>query len=274
MNADLNGGLKAIPSEIVRITKVIDETPSIKTFEFDRNFEFKAGQFCMVWVPGVDEIQMGLSAANAITVQKVGEATEALFKLKAGDKIGIKAPLGNGFSIGNSGKVLAIAGGVGAAPLRPLVKSGRCTTFLLGSRTATEILYEDELSKGTGLKIATDDGTKGHHGFVTDLMREVDLSSYDNICVCGPEIMMRGVLRLLREKSEDTNTDLVSRGQFSLVRYMKCGVGICGSCCLDPEGLRVCRDGPVFAGGIIEKSREFGAYSRDASGSKSMPGGH
>ena len=81
-------------------------------------------------------------------------------------------------------------------------------------------------------------------------------------------------LRLLKEKSEDTNTDLVSRGQFSLVRYMKCGVGICGSCCLDPEGLRVCRDGPVFAGDVVEKSREFGTYSRDASGSRTMPGGH
>lgn len=273
-NGRNNGSLKAIPSEIVRITRVIDETPSVKTFEFDKDFEFKAGQFCMVWVPGVDEIPMGLSAANAITVQKVGEATEALFKLNAGDKIGIKAPLGNGFSVGNGGRVLAIAGGVGAAPLRPLVRSGRCTTFLLGSRTASEILYGDELAQGTDLRIATDDGTKGHHGFVTDLMKEVDLLSYDSICVCGPEIMMRGVLRLLKEKSEDTNTDLVSRGQFSLVRYMKCGVGICGSCCLDPDGLRVCRDGPVFAGDVVEKSREFGTYSRDASGSRTMPGGH
>ncbi len=277
MNADLNGGLKAIPSEIVRITKIVDETPSVKTFEFDKHFEFNAGQFCMVWVPGVDEIPMGLSASNAITVQKVGEATEALFKLNAGDKIGIKAPLGNGFSVKDGSRVLAIAGGVGAAPLRPLVLSGRCTTFLLGSRTASEILYEKELAQKTDLRIATDDGTKGHHGFVTDLMKEVNLFSYDAICICGPEIMMRGVLRLLQENAKDNGAkgvNLVRRGQFSLVRYMKCGVGICGSCCLDSKGLRVCRDGPVFSGDIIEKSKEFGAYSRDASGSKSMPGGH
>ncbi|MDD4127407.1 MAG: dihydroorotate dehydrogenase electron transfer subunit, partial [Methanomicrobium sp.] len=113
-----------IPSVAVKIKNIIDETPSVRTFVFDRKFEFNAGQFCMVWVPGVDEIPMGLSSADSITVQKVGEATSALFSLTIGDKIGIKAPLGNGFAPGK--KVLAVAGGVGAAPLRPLVQKGQC----------------------------------------------------------------------------------------------------------------------------------------------------
>ncbi|MBN2734141.1 MAG: dihydroorotate dehydrogenase electron transfer subunit [Methanomicrobiaceae archaeon] len=256
-----------IPSFAVKITDIIEETPSIKTFVFDREFEFSAGQFCMIWVPGVDEIPMGLSSGNAITVQKVGEATSALFSLDIGDTIGIKAPLGNGFSLGK--KVLAIGGGVGAAPLRPLALKKQCDTFLLGSRNSTEILYENELSSITDLHIATDDGSFGHHGFVTELMQNIDLLSYDTVCVCGPEIMMANVLRVLQ-----TN-NIAERGQFSLVRYMKCGVGICGSCCLDNSGLRVCKDGPVFTGDVLLESKEFGKYSRDASGRRvSSCGGH
>ncbi len=256
-----------IPSVVVKIKEIIDETPSIRTFVFDRKFDFNAGQFCMVWIPGVDEIPMGLSSADSITVQKVGDATEALFSMKTGDKLGIKAPLGNGFSPKN--KVLAVAGGVGAAPLRPLAQKGQCETFLLGSRNKAEILYEKELSELTDLHISTDDGSYGHHGFVTELMQKVDLNSFDTVCVCGPEIMMAGVLRVL----DDYN--LTKKGQFSLVRYMKCGVGICGSCCLDPEGLRVCRDGPVFSGDLLLKSSEFSKYSRDASGRRIKScGGH
>ena len=73
---------------------------------------------------------------------------------------------------------------------------------------------------------------------------------------------MKGVLSVLSEKGVE------DRGQFSLARYMKCGIGICGSCCMDSTGLRVCRDGPVFTGDVLLKSPEFGKYSRDASGRK------
>ncbi|WOF15690.1 dihydroorotate dehydrogenase electron transfer subunit [Methanoplanus sp. FWC-SCC4] len=261
--------MKEIPSFPVKITKIIEETPGIKTFEFDRDFEFLPGQFCMVWIPGVDEIPMGLSSKNSITVQKIGEATSALFNLKAGDLIGIKAPLGNGFSL-KEGRTLAIAGGVGAAPLRPLALLGIADAFLLGARTKEDLVYAEELSELTDLHIATDDGTFGHHGFVTDLLSEVDPLSFDTICVCGPEIMMAGILRILE------SLGIAEKGQFSLVRYMKCGVGICGSCCLDDDGLRVCRDGPVFTGDKLLKSSEFAKYSRDASGRRIYggSGGH
>lgn len=250
--------IEEIPSEPVVITHIVRETPSIRTFEFSRRFDAKAGQFCMVWIPGVDEIPMALSAGNAITVQKVGDATGALFSRSEGDVIGIKGPLGNGFS--PKGRVLAVAGGVGAAPLRPLVTYGQADTFILGARTAEELLYAHELEGEVDLRIATDDGTRGHHGFVTALLEEADPASYDTICVCGPEMMMKAVLGILDAHG------VADRGQFSLHRYMKCGVGICGSCCCDPSGLRVCRDGPVFTGDVLLRSSEFGSYSRDASG--------
>ncbi|MFA7562941.1 MAG: dihydroorotate dehydrogenase electron transfer subunit [Methanoculleus sp.] len=243
----------------VTITEIVEETPSIRTFVFDREIAARPGQFVMVWVPGVDEIPMGLSSPSSITVQKVGDATAALFAMQEGDRIGLRGPHGNGFSV--TGRTLAIGGGVGASPLLPLVAAGQVDTFLLGARTASELLFTDRIRGAAALMIATDDGTAGHHGFVTELISRVDLTDFAHICVCGPEVMMAAVLAILdREGCAD-------RGQFSINRYMKCGVGVCGSCCTDPHGLRVCRDGPVFTGDVLLDS-EFGHYARDASGSR------
>jgi len=243
----------------VSIREIKNETPSVKTFSFDREFSFEPGQFVMVWVPGVDEVPMALSSANSITVQKVGDATGAMFDLEVSALLGIRGPFGNGFTKGE--KMLAIAGGVGAAPLLPLARSDCVMTMLLGARTEKELLFIDQLDESTDVLIATDDGTLGQHGFVTDLMNEISLVTYDRIAVCGPEPMMRAVLAKI------DGLGFASRTEFSLHRYMKCGVGICGSCCIDPEGLRVCRDGPIFSGDQLKKS-EFGHYLRDASGRK------
>ena len=243
----------------VTLTEIKKETPSVKTFFFDRTFTFEPGQFVMAWVPGVDEIPMALSSQNSITVQKAGDATGAMFDLKEGASLGIRGPFGNGFARGE--KMLAIAGGVGAAPLLPLARSDCVMTMLLGARTEKELLFVDQLDESTDVVIATDDGTLGQRGFVTDLLKDINLTTYDRIAVCGPEPMMRAVLAAL------DNAGSAAKTEFSLHRYMKCGVGICGSCCIDPDGLRVCRDGPVFNGEQLKKS-EFGHYSRDASGRK------
>lgn len=244
---------------VVEITQIKAETLLTRTFFFNPPFTFAPGQFVMVWVPGVDEIPMALSSDCSITVQKVGDATGALFAMEPGSKIGIRGPFGNGFSKGE--KILAIAGGVGAAPILPLTRTDTVMTLLLGARTETELLFLDQFDECTDVLIATDDGSLGHHGFVTDLMDDLNLATYDRIAVCGPEVMMRSVLTKVAEKG------LAHKTEFSLHRYMKCGVGICGSCCIDPSGLRVCRDGPVFPGDILLKS-EFGHYMRDASGQK------
>ncbi|PWR73162.1 dihydroorotate dehydrogenase electron transfer subunit [Methanospirillum lacunae] len=245
---------------MVNITRIVEESTSVKTVFFDKKFEVRPGQFVMVWVPGVDEIPMALSGPDSITVQEVGDATIALGNLKPGELIGIRGPFGNGFS--PNGNILAIAGGVGAAPLLPLARQYSKITFLLGARSAPDLLYTRILSECTNLMIATDDGSVGYHGFVAGLLREMDLSIYDSVCVCGPELMMKSVLDVLDAKGA------LKMGQFSLHRYMKCGVGLCGSCCIDPEGLCVCRDGPVFRGDILQKS-ELGRYHRDACGRRS-----
>ena len=173
----------------VTVREVIEETPTVRTLRFDRNFTIRPGQFCMVWAPGVDEVPMGFSSPDSITIQRVGEATAALTSLAAGDMIGIRGPFGNGFT--PQGRVLAIAGGVGVVPLYPLAVNGSVDTFILGARTEAELVFANPIADLSDLKIATDDGTAGYHGFVTGVLDgQIDLLSYDTICVCGPEMMM------------------------------------------------------------------------------------
>jgi len=241
----------------VTVTAVKKETPTVRTFLFAPALAFTPGQFVMVWVPGIDEIPMALSSDHSITVQNVGDATGSMFALGTGDRLGIRGPFGNGFSPGE--KVLAVAGGVGAAPLLPLARADRVMTFLLGAKSEAELLFVDQLDECTDLQIATDDGSLGVRGFVTALLDDLNLGAYDQISVCGPEVMMRSVL------AKAVDVGIEKKAEFSLHRYMKCGVGVCGSCCMDPAGIRVCRDGPVISGELLRQS-EFGHYLRDASG--------
>ncbi|MCZ7393151.1 MAG: dihydroorotate dehydrogenase electron transfer subunit [Candidatus Methanoperedens sp.] len=240
----------------VAITKVVEETPTIRTFFFDTSFELIPGQFVMVWIRGVDEIPMALSYENAITVQKVGHATSALFELGECDSLGIRGPFGNGFEI-KKGHILLIAGGVGAAPLAPLAEktgsAGIKVTTLLGAKTKDELLFRERFEAVGEMRIATDDGSEGERGFVTELLEARE--RYSQIYCCGPEAMMKKVLDEVAP----------SKAQFSLHRYIKCGIGICGACCVD--GLRVCRDGPVFSGEVL-KNTEIGVYRRNECGER------
>jgi dihydroorotate dehydrogenase electron transfer subunit len=259
--ASLNAAFP-LNATIIRIT---DESPSVRTFFFDLQFEaMEPGQFVMVWIRGVDEVPMGLSSRNSITVQKVGEATSKLFELKEGDSFGLRGPFGRRFSLTSKGeKVLIIAGGVGAAPLAPYAEeasaAGSEVHTILGARSADDLIFEGRFKKAGKVYISTDDGSKGTKGFVTDVLRRLDASAYDRIAVCGPEIMMASVFKLLGDRK------VLEKAEFSLHRYFKCGIGVCGACCIDRSGLRVCKDGPVFSG-IQLLDSEFGRYTRDASG--------
>ena len=241
----------------VKITGIKSDSRDIKTFFFDYSFQFTPGQYVMVWIRGVDEIPMSLSYANGITVRNVGDATEALFRLNVGDSLGMRGPFGNGFTITNL-PVLLVAGGVGAAPLAPLAEMLKnSVTTILGAKTEDELLFRERFESSGTLLIATEDGSIGFKGLTIDLLWRVD--GYQEIISCGPERMMRKVL--------DHAVEVRVPSQFSLQRYIKCGVGLCGSCCIDPSGLRVCIDGPVFTGKQLIDG-EFGRYMRDAAGRK------
>jgi len=241
----------------VEITGIKTESRGIKTFFFDYSFHFMPGQYVMVWIHGVDEIPMSLSYANGITVRKVGDATGALFALGVGDTLGMRGPFGNGFGVSKL-PALLVAGGVGAAPLAPLAETLKNNvTTILGAKTEDELLFRERFESSGPLLIATEDGSAGYKGLTIDLLERV--KGHNEILSCGPEKMMRKVL--------DHAVAAGVQSQFSLQRYIKCGVGLCGSCCIDPSGLRACVDGPVFTGQQLDGS-DFGRYMRDATGRK------
>lgn len=252
--------------KIIKIKDIKTESQNVKTFKFDYPGNVKPGQFFMIWIPGIDEIPMSVSFiendVKGITFKKVGDATKALFDLKVADKIGVRGPYGNGFKITGK-KILFVAGGTGIATITPTVEKATdkkiSSHVILGAKNKDEIFFEKRIRKnGAKLYISTDDGSKGYKGFTTDIAAEIIKNEKpDSIITCGPEVMMKKLLDLSYSKSF----------QASLERYMKCGIGLCGQCCIG-KGLRVCEEGPVFDGDTLKKIDDFGRYKKDASGRK------
>jgi len=226
------------------------------------------GQYLMVWIKGVDEIPISLSYENAITVEKVGQATKSLFNLNKGDFLGLRGPFGNKFEIIKNAKesrALLVGGGIGLAPLlylaNVLKEKNTNITTLIGSKNKERLFFDNEFIKVSKVFISTEDGSFGVKGNILDLLEKSvkDINLYDMIYVCGPDRMIRALLDFFDRKN------VLEKTQFNVSRIIKCGLGICGSCSIDPKGLRVCRDGPVFYGTDIINS-EIGIYSRDHAG--------
>ncbi len=234
----------------------------------------KPGRFVMIWLPGIDELPLSPSGYEDSTLRltfKVrGEGTKALASLNLGDRVFVRGPYGRGFAIpranlSREGDVLILGGGVGVAPLLPLVEALLSPSLrpyvVCGFRSVNEALFVDELSKlvGSDLIVATDDGSLGFKGTVVDAARE--LLSSKNISyafACGPEEMLFVLHKMLLGKG--------IRHQMLLERYVKCAIGVCGSCVID--GLRLCREGPVFDDLVLSRLKEFGRFRRSPSGAK------
>jgi len=252
--------------KIVTIKDSILENSNVKTFLFDYIEKTEPGQFFMVWIPKIDEIPMSVSYIDkntkGFTFKRIGDATNALFKLKKGNKIGIRGPYGNGFEfLGKN--ILFIGGGTGIATIVPAfekaVEKNFLSAIILATKNKDELFFEKRIKKiSSNINISTDDGSKGYKGYATSLAKELfKKNNFDSIITCGPEIMMRKLY-------EDSK---VNYFQASLERFMKCGIGICGQCCVG-DGLRVCEEGPVFNKKLLGKIDDFGKYKRDASGKK------
>ena len=228
--------------------------------------EILPGQFFMlnynvnqkpVSVSGYDGDTIGF------TVEARGECTKKMINAVKGEYFGLTGPLGTSFNYKDFKKVLIIGGGIGTAPVYYLANSLDENTkadVLFGARNKDFISYIDGFkNQNINLKIYTDDGSDGIKGFVTkDLDIYLDNNDYDTLFLCGPEIMMKIVL--------DNVKDKIKNIQVSMERYMKCGIGICGSCVLDMIAKRVCTEGPVFNYDTIKKTVEFGVYKRDKNG--------
>ena len=180
-----------------------------------------------------------------LLVAVVGDGTRRLAQLQAGEKLNCLLPLGNGFTMPQKKeeRILLVGGGVGVAPLlymgAQMALKGCEPTFLLGARTAKDLLMLDIFRKYGRVYVTTEDGSEGEKGFVTNhslLQKE----QFDRIATCGPTPMMKAVARYARQ----ANTTC----EVSLENLMACGLGAC-LCCVEKttEGnLCVCKDGPVF----------------------------
>ena len=251
-----------------KILDSIEETENVKTILFNHPDSIKPGQFYMIWIPGVDEIPMSVSIINSnskgITFRKVGKATEALYQKKKGEKIGIRGPYGNGFSL-KGNKILIIAGGTGIAMINPAVElaiqQGKDVCVIVGAKTKNELFFIKRLEKtNANIYVTTDDGTQGYKGFATQKAEElINEKKYDSVFTCGPEMMMKRLYNICENK------DIIFEA--SLERYMKCGAGLCGQCAIG-KGLRVCVEGPVFSKSQLKEITDFGVFNRDASGKK------
>ena len=256
---------------IVTIEKVIDETPTVRTLVFSDSIMSNVlpGQFAMVWIPGINELPMSVmiskeSGKAAFTVRKHGLASTGLFNIKVGEQIGIRGPYGNAFDI-KQGKLLLVGGGTGLVPMMRLlthVKSTDDVTILIGAKSKDEVFFEDLANQllqnnSHNVIVCTDDGSYGEKGFVTDVVEKlVNESHFDGVYTCGPEKMMYKTVQAAH-----------SQGMFvqaSLERMMKCGVGICGSCCVGED--LACKDGTIFDGNHLSKNKEFGHSHRNKAG--------
>lgn len=225
--------------------------------------ETRPGQFVEVKVDGEPKVflrrPISIHCIDTVSnqlwllIQRAGNGTNHLSDAKEGNIINIVYPLGNGFKIDEKGKYLLIGGGVGIAPLlqlgRILKENGSEVTFLLGGRTAGDLVQLDEFRKVGNVLVTTEDGSviEGldcQKGFVTQ-HTGLKSGAFDNIRVCGPGPMMKSVAKTVAEWTENNKERFC---EVSLENKMACGLGVC-LCCVEntKEGHKcVCSKGPVF----------------------------
>ena len=249
--------------KIAEIIGVKKENPTIKIFKFrlrDGKLEFMPGQFMQVSVFGVGEAPMAVCSPPfenryfEMCVRDMGNVTNSLFRMKKGDRVGVRGPYGNGFPMEKfKGKdLVVVAGGIGFSPLESVIeyvirkrKEYGKVWLLYGARDPSELVFRERVKswkkKGIDLLETVDKGDrkwKGNVGVVTTLFDKHDIKGEIGIS-CGPPIMMKFVTQSLQKIGiKDSNIYL------SLERLMQCGVGKCGHCNIGNK--YVCNDGPVF----------------------------
>ena len=263
--------------QTVKILEIIEETRAVKTFVLDVSLpSAEPGQFVMLWLPGVDEKPISIAASSPLTlaVARVGPFSMALHACSVGDYVGWRGPYGRPFQLRHGRPAILVGGGYGGAPLHLLARCALAdglpaeqVVVALGARRQDHLTFIDRFhALGIAPIIATDDGSVGYKGYVTDavfdyLDQHPALNSQSPVIYgCGPEGMLVALYRIARERGMDA--------QLSVERYMKCGFGVCGQCAMD--GLLVCLDGPVLTLDQLDGVQDFGRYHRSATGRR-MP---
>ncbi len=240
------------------------ETRDAWTLAIDAGgFEFRPGQFNMLYAYGIGEIPVSLSGDPGTpsplihTVRAVGAVSEAITRLKPGDALGVRGPYGTAWPVAESqgSDVVVVAGGLGLAPLRPAIyrliaerDHYGSIVVLYGTRSPADILFRRELERwrrrlDIDIEVTVDHADslwRGHVGVVTNLIGRAPFDRGNTVAlVCGPEIMMRFTAGALEAAGVAPE-----RIFLSLERNMKCAVGQCGHCQFGPT--LICRDGAVM----------------------------
>jgi anaerobic sulfite reductase subunit B len=238
------------------------ETSDSFTVKADMEIDHDPGQFVQVGLLGIGECPISICSDSReyiqLNIREVGNVTIALSKLEQGDTVFIRGPYGKGYPMrylkGNS--LLIIGGGCGVAPLKGIIdyaenhrRDYKDLTLLLGYRSPDDILFQRELLEWKNrynLQVTVDQNTHGKfcygakEGFVTDALESMDISNNNQIAfVCGPPVMMKFVIRSLKDKG--FNDDQIF---LSTERLMYCALGVCCHCMI--KGKFTCVDGPVF----------------------------
>jgi len=225
---------------------------------------FAPGQFAMLYSFGKGEVPISVSALPLVhTIRAVGVVSAALCDARKGDVLGVRGPFGTAWPVeaAEGADVVVLTGGIGLAPLRPVVhhvlanreRYGR-VVVLYGGRSPQELLYTAELERWRGrfdveVHVAVDQAAAGWHGrvgVVTTLVPRADFDPANTVAmICGPEVMMRFAVAALQDRGVPAEAIFVS-----LERSMKCAIRLCGHCQLGPEF--ICHDGPVFPWDRVE----------------------
>jgi len=229
----------------VRIIEKADCACNFKIFKTDDNIYAKPGQFVFAWLPGIGEKPFSIMDDDPLTlgILERGEFTRKINSLQRGDSLYLRGPYGAAPSISKDADIILVGGGCGVAGIyylaKHFAKTNKVKTFL-GAKDNQHLPYVKEFENFGEVHIATEDGSSGRKGLVTDLLQETDLSEQSYFLNCGPKAMVEAVLPLELKISSLERI-------YSSVDYMtRCGVGICGSCA-DKKGRRTCVEGPFVA---------------------------
>jgi NAD(P)H-flavin reductase len=230
---------------------------------------FGPGQFNMLYAFGVGEVPISISgdptASGPLehTVRSVGAASAAICAARPGEVLGVRGPYGSSWPLSRAvgRQLVAVAGGIGLAPLRPAVLAALAESqryerivVLYGGRTPDQLLYMDQLERfeanGIDVYLTVDSAAgdwSGHVGLVTTLFDQIELEPERTVAMlCGPEIMMRFAVQALLDRGVNAGDIHVS-----MERNMKCALTQCGRCVFGPT--YVCREGPVMRYSEIER---------------------
>ena len=246
-----------------------DEADNIRTFVLEGTLHSKPGQFCMLWLPGVDEKPFSIARDKDgeiwLTICKVGSTTTKLFERSRGDRVGLRGAFGHGFSTLSNKKIVLVGGGYGTAPLHFTASehkaAGSEVTMIIGARNKDLLIWKDRCeASGFRTIITTDDGSAGMKGYTTQALESVlTQENIDLVQTCGPEKMMKVIAEMCVKKGIAC--------EVSIERYMKCGIGVCGQCVTE-SGEKMCQTGPVVCAEKALSYKDFGVYHRGSEGQK------